>query len=120
MLAPQQNKLEALLIEQMISNINRRSVTSTSRWAQQYRVMGKPFPGQWGFTHHPWLKQMHDDLAEMIIGQKAAQMGYTEVALNKTFKAIDIDGESVLYVLPANTPDANDFSTARFDPALEY
>jgi hypothetical protein len=81
--------------------------------------MGKPFPGPWGFVHHPWLKQMHDDVSEMIIGQKAAQMGYTEVALNKTFKAIDIDGESVLYVLPANTPDANDFSTARFDPALE-
>jgi hypothetical protein len=118
-LAPQQNKLEALLIEQMMSNINRRSVTSTSKWAEQYRVMGKPFPGKWKFTHHPWLKQMHDDLAEMLIGQKAAQMGYTEVALNKTFKAIDLEGESVLYVLPANTPDANDFSTARFDPALE-
>jgi len=114
-----QHSLEALLFEQMVSNIRRRSVTSTSRWAESYRMMGKPFPGPWKFTHHPWLQQMHDDLAEMIIGQKAAQMGYTEVALNKVFKAIDIDAESVLYVLPANTPDANDFSTARFDPALE-
>lgn len=101
------------------SGINRVSVQRTSRWAQEYRMMGKPFPGPWSFIHHPWLKEMHDCEAESIIGQKAAQMGYTEVALNKTFKAIDIDGVSVLYVLPANTPDANDFSTARFDPALE-
>ena len=113
------NKLQSFLIERVVSGLRRKTVTSCSRWAESYRVMGKPFPGQWEFTHHPWLKQMHDDLSEMIIGQKAAQMGYTEVALNKTFKAIDIDGESVLYVLPANTPDANDFSTARFDPALE-
>ena len=113
------NRLENFLVERLVSGLRRKTVTSCSRWAQSYRVMGKPFPGRWKFTHHPWLKQMHDDVSEMIIGQKAAQMGYTEVALNKTFKAIDIDGESVLYVLPANTPDANDFSTARFDPALE-
>ena len=111
--------LQKLLIERVVSGLRRKTVTSVSRWAESYRMMGKPFPGPWEFTHHPWLKLMHDDTSEMQIGQKAAQMGYTEVALNKVFKAIDIDAESVLYVLPANTPDANDFSTARFDPALE-
>ena len=84
-----------------------------------YRVMGSPFAGPWTFNHHPWTRDMHDAESEMVVGQKAAQMGFTEWALNKTFKAIDIDGTSVLYVLPANNPDATDFSTARFDPALE-
>jgi hypothetical protein len=62
---------------------------------------------------------MHDCNDEMVVGQKAAQMGFTEWALNKAFYHIDIMGESVLYVLPASTPDATDFSTSRFDPALE-
>lgn len=62
---------------------------------------------------------MHDDPSELIVGQKAAQMAYTETALNRSFFAIDVKGESVLYILPATTPDATDFSTSRFDPALE-
>jgi len=111
--------LVALLRERIVSGLQRKAVTTSSRWALKYRIMGQPFPGPWTFNHHPWLKDMHDSQAEIIIGQKAAQMGYTEVALNKVFKAIDIDGISVLYVLPASTPDASDFSTARFDPALE-
>jgi hypothetical protein len=81
--------------------------------------MGKPFPGPWSFAHHPWSKAIHDCESDLIIGQKAAQMAFTEVALNKTFKKIDIDGISVLYVLPAASPDASDFSSSRFDPALE-
>lgn len=113
------HNLEILLAEQIVSGLQRKAVTTASRWAMKYRIMGQPFPGPWKFDHHPWLKEMHDNVAEIIIGQKAAQMGYTEVALNKVFKAIDIDGVSVLYVLPASTPDASDFSTARFDPALE-
>jgi hypothetical protein len=62
---------------------------------------------------------MHDCESEIMVGQKAAQMGYTEVALNKVFYMMDKKGVSVLYMLPASTPDAKDFSTARFDPALE-
>jgi len=81
--------------------------------------MGIPFQGKWTFLHHPWVKDMHDCNAELMIGQKAAQMAYTETALNKCFFAIDMKGQSVLYVLPASTPDAKDFSTSRFDPALE-
>jgi len=77
-------------------------------------VMGKPFPGLLSHENHPWTKDMRDCDAEMMVGQKAAQMGYTEVALDKSFKAIDIDGISVMYILPASNPDASDFSTARF------
>jgi phage terminase large subunit GpA-like protein len=80
--------------------------------------MGKPYPGPWSFEHHPWLREMHDDMSEFVVGQKAAQMGYTEWVLNITFYCIDVLAESVLYVLPSES-DANDFSASRFDPALE-
>lgn len=62
---------------------------------------------------------MHDSKAELNVGQKSAQMGYTETVLNITFYNIDVKGIDCLYVLPAKTPDASDFSAARFDPALE-
>lgn len=81
--------------------------------------MGKPYPGPWTFNHHPWLREIHDADCEEVVGRKAAQMGFTECAINKTFYAIDVKGESVLYLLPASKPDAHDFSTSRFDPALE-
>lgn len=103
----------------LIQGLRRSSIQKTSKWAEMYRIMGQPFPGNYSFVHHPWTREMHDCDAEIMIGQKAAQLGFTEVALNKTFKAIDIDGKSVLYILPAATPDAGDFSKSRFDPALE-
>lgn len=95
------------------------SIRHASDWALRYRMMGKPFSGPWTFDHHPWSKGIHDCEAEQIIGQKAAQMGYTEAAINRVFKSIDVDRESVLYVLPTERPDAADFSASRFDPALE-
>jgi len=111
--------LRQLLADTIANGLRRKTVTSCSKWANSYRMMGQPFPGHYSFKYHPWTKAMHDCQAEMLIGQKAAQMGFTEVGLNKTFYNIDILGNSVLYVLPASTPDAADFSTSRFDPALE-
>jgi hypothetical protein len=111
--------LQALLAERISSGLKRRSVVSCSHWAETYRVMGKPFPGKWSFEHHPWARGIHDCKAELVIGEKAAQMAYTESALNKAFFHIDVKAESVLYILPAATPDAGDFSASRFDPALE-
>lgn len=81
--------------------------------------MGPPYPGPWNFKHHPWLRQPHDDETETIVVQKAAQMGFTEWALNKAFYHLDIRNHNVMYILPATTPDASDFSSSRFDPALE-
>jgi len=81
--------------------------------------MGQPYPGAWSFKHHPWAREMHDCEDEMMIGQKGAQLCFTEVALNKSFYNIDVHGNSVLYVLPTSSPDASNFSTSRFDPALE-
>lgn len=108
-----------LMAERIAAGLKRKSLTSCSRWSQACRVMGKPFPGPWTFKHHPWLREMHDSDAEMNVGQKSAQMGYTEWALNRTFYMIDVKGVDCLYVLPAQTPDASDFSAARFDAALE-
>ena len=108
-----------MLSERIASGLKRKTITSCSRWAENYRVMGKPYPGKWTFDHHPWVREMHDCDDNIIVGQKAAQMGFTEVALNKVFYEIDVNATSCLYILPASTPDAKDFSSARFDPALE-
>lgn len=113
------HKLKQLLAERLAVGLKRSSITSCSRWAEQYRIMDKPYPGKWSFLHHPWLREMHDSTAERNVGQKSAQMGYTETALNIVFYSIDVLRIDCLYVLPAKTPDASDFSAARFDPALE-
>ena len=77
------------------------------------------FVGPWKFDYHPWLRDMHISDAEMNVGQKSAQMGYTETLLNVVFYKIDIEKTDCLYLLPASHPDARDFSASRFDPALE-
>ena len=115
-----QHNLIKALATRISGGLRRQAIASCSKWAETYRILGGPtYPGPWSFNHHPWLRAMHDAPEEWIVGRKAAQMGYTEVALNRTFYAIDILAHSVLYVLPASTPDASDFSTSRFDPALE-
>ncbi|MDB4726484.1 phage terminase large subunit family protein, partial [bacterium] len=110
--------LKILLAERIRDGLRRKAVTSCSKWANAYRIMGQPFVGNYSFKYHPWARAMHDCVDEMMVGQKGAQLGFTEVALNKTFYNIDILGNSVLYVLPTSH-DASDFSTSRFDPALE-
>jgi hypothetical protein len=109
-------KLMALLGDRLVSGLKRKAITKCSRWAESYRVMDT---GLWKFDRYPWLKDMHDSESEFNVGQKAAQMGFTENALNISFYNIDIKGIDVLYVLPAKTPDASDFSASRFDAALE-
>jgi hypothetical protein len=107
------------MMEKIRVGLERRSLVSPSRYAENVRIMGTPFAGPWSFDRHPWLREMHDCKAEMMVGQKAAQMGYTECALNRVFHAIDYLRLDVMYVLPTKTPDAGDFSASRFDPALE-
>lgn len=113
------NQLKTLLVQRIQSGLSRKSITEPSRWASKYRYMGHPYPGLWTFKHHPWLKEMHDAEAPMLIGQKAAQMGFTEWALNVAFHYLDVKRMDVLYVLPNTRPDAADFSSGRFDKALE-
>ena len=107
-----------ILAQQISAGLKRKSIQTCSAWARNYRVMGKPFPGPWRTKYHPWADDMMDCKSEMMIGQKGAQLCFTEVALNKSLAAIDLEGETVLYVLPTDS-DASDFSSGRFDPALE-
>lgn len=113
------HKLELLLTERISTGLRRKSIITPSKWATEYRVMGRPFEGKWAFKKHPWLKEMHDSNLPVNVGQKAAQMGFTETVLNIVFFYIDVHNVDCLYILPSKTPDASDFSAARFDPALE-
>jgi hypothetical protein len=62
---------------------------------------------------------MMDSDAETNVGMKAAQVGFTEAVLNKSFFTVDVKSTDCLYILPAKIPDAKDFSVGRFDTALE-
>lgn len=108
-----------LMRERIASGLKRKSVTSCSKWAETYRFVDKPYVGNWSFKYLPWQRGMHDSEAELNVGQKSAQAGYTETVLNRTFYMIDVKGVDCLYVLPSSTPDASDFSASRFDSALE-
>lgn len=113
------NDLQSAMLTRIAASLQRKSITSCSRWAQAYRVMGtRGMAGLWTFKYHPWLREMHDCKVEKIVGQKAAQMGYTECALNLVFFKMDVHGIDCLYLLPNQHPDARDFSAARFDPAI--
>jgi hypothetical protein len=113
-------QLQNLLADRLKAGLARSSVTNASRWAEEYRVMGGgSFPGPWKFDNHPWLRAMHESKSWFNVGQKSAQMGYTEAMLNVVFYHIDVKHVDCLYLLPASKPDASDFSASRFDPALE-
>lgn len=81
--------------------------------------MGEPFPGNYSFTYHPWCREISDSLAPFNSVMKAAQMGVTEVAINRAFYTVDILKKDVLYVLPTSI-NASDFSKARFKTALMH
>lgn len=113
------HKIAQRFVQVVVNGLQSASVSTCSRWAMRYRVMGNPFPGPFSFTYHPWLREMHDDRRPLCVGKKAAQMGYTETMLNISFYALDKLHRDVMYVLPNATPDAANFSVARFDAALE-
>lgn len=113
------NDLTNLLKDTVASGLKRQAITVCSKWAKAYRVMPPPFPGIWTPGPAPWTLDMHDSIAPVNIGQKSAQMGYTETILNITFFNMDINSLNCLYVLPTKMPDASEFSASRFDIALE-
>lgn len=93
------------------------TMTSCSRWSQHRRIMGEPFPGPYSFDHHPWCKDIHDSASSYNTAMKAAQMGVTEVAINRAFYTVDVLRKDILYVLPTLN-NASDFAKARFNTAL--
>lgn len=107
------------LASRIQTGLNRASIVDAGRWANQYRMMAEPYPGKWSFRSFPWLERMHKLTEEETVGQKAAQMGFTEWALNIAFYFMDVLRRDVLYVLPNSRPVASDFSITRFDKAVE-
>lgn len=116
---PFNQKLQANIRSVLAAGLKKRTLTKCSKWSQETMIMGTPFPGPFGFKYHPWLRDMMDANEPEIIGQKAAQVGYTVAAMGRSFFNIDVKRQSVLYLLPTKTPDATDFSANRFDPSLE-
>ena len=94
-----------------------RTLTSCSRWAANRRIMGGDFAGPYSWKHHPWVRELHDSWAPFNVAMKGAQLGVTEVAINRALYIIDKMKRDVLYVLPT-TVTASDFSKTRFGGAL--
>jgi hypothetical protein len=109
--------LEADFAAAFASALTTGSMTSCSRWAANRRIMGGDFSGPYSFKHHPWCKTLHDTRASFNWVMKAAQMGLTEVAVNRSFYVLDQLKRDVLYVLPTRTA-ASKFSKGRFTTAL--
>lgn len=113
------NALSKAWANKFRDSLNRSSIVSASRWAEAYRIMSGDFAGPWSFHDFPWLKEMHDSQAPYNIGQKGAQLGYTELLMNIAFYQMDIHSRDVLYILPNTRPVATDFSSSRVDKAIE-
>ncbi len=110
-------ELADMFRETIVGGLKRKAITSCSKWARTYRYMSD---GElWKPDTYPWTLGMHDSQAARNVGQKGAQLGFTETVLDITLFNIDIRALDCLYVLPTRTPDASEFSAARFDSALE-
>jgi hypothetical protein len=105
------------LASSIAEGLRDRTLTSCSRWASARRIMGAPFPGPYSWKRHPWVKELHDSWAPFNYAMKGAQLGVTEVAINRAFYTLDRLKRDVLYVLPTSL-NARDFSKSRFGPAL--
>ncbi|MCA9069761.1 MAG: phage terminase large subunit family protein, partial [Planctomycetaceae bacterium] len=68
--------------------------------------------------YHPWCRELHDTQSPYSYAMKGAQLGVTEVAINRTLYTIDRLKRNVLYVLPTAL-NAADFSKSRFKPAID-
>lgn len=79
--------------------------------------MSGDFAGPFSFKYHPWGREIHDSTASFNSIMKGAQLGVTEVAINRAFYTLDVLKKDVLYVLPTSK-GASDFAKARFNTAL--
>lgn len=110
------------LRQTMVSSLRSNTITSCSRWAQERRIIpdkvtNKPLP--FSFKYYPWSREPHDSKANFNVAMKAAQMGLTEVGINRAFYILDVLRRDVLYVLPTSI-NATDFSKARFGSSLAH
>jgi transcription elongation factor Elf1 len=103
----------------LVAGLVSRTLNTASRWVERRRVMGHPFPGYYSFKYHPWCREVTDCSAPFVTVMKAAQLGLTEVAINRAFYTVDVLKRDVLYVLPTAL-NASDFSKSRFNTALSH
>lgn len=105
------------LTQILCEGLTNNTLNTCSRWAANRRIMGEPFPGPYTKKYHPWVGELHDTWAPFNYCMKGAQLGVTEVAINRTLYTIDRLKRNVLYVLPTQL-NAADFSKSRFGPAI--
>jgi Phage terminase large subunit (GpA) len=108
--------LQSELAVRLRDKLGRASVTTASRWAERYRVIDD-LP--WTYDEFPWQREMSDSTHEMNVGQKGAQLGYTEHVINVMCYQMDIHKRSVLYILPSQKRDATDFVNRALNPAMD-
>ncbi len=98
-----------------------RLKTLPSEWTIENRRIPDTFTHEvkaWSFKGREWQRAIHDDLSKKIVVEKAAQMGLTEIAMNRAMHSLDALGTPVLYLFPTKE-DSGDFSQSRFDPMLD-
>lgn len=89
-----------------------QSLTSCYRWATKRRIIPDKItnkPLSYSAHKYPWVIELHDTQAPFNYAMKGAQLGVTEVAINRAFYLIDQMKRDVLYVLPTSLI-ASDFS----------
>ena len=86
--------------DHIVSGLVSRTLNTCSRWAEHRRVMGEPLSGPYSFKHHPWCKEIHNSTATFTTIMKGAQLGMTEIVINRAFYTVDVLKHDVLYVLP--------------------
>ena len=107
------------LRSQLASGLVSNTLNTCSRWATHRRIMGAPLEGPYSFKHHPWCEEIHDSKATYNSTMKGAQLGMTEIGINRAFFTVDVLKKDVLYVLPTAI-NASDFAKSRFNTALTY
>lgn len=105
------------LLKILAEGLSTHSLTTCSRWAAKCRVMGGDFAGPYSWKFHPWVKEIHDSWTPYTYVMKGAQLGLTEVAINRVLYTLDKIQRNAIYVLPT-TLNAGRFSKSRFVLAL--
>lgn len=83
-------------------------------WAQEYVILdGEPF----SFDRHGYLREIYREHHPNTVIEKAAQMGGSIFAINKSLWAAENLGLDVIYFFPTDT-DVRDFSTTRVRPLI--
>lgn len=108
------------LRDSVCDGLKNRTLTTCYRWATRRRIIQgvkDPKPAPYSAEMYPWAVGMHDSQAPFNYAMKGAQLGVTEVIINRALYTIDKLKRDVLYVLPTSVT-AGDFSKARFGGAL--